>query len=464
MYKYITFSLLAIQSLKFKMSSQIEKCIGSGGFGQVYEIEGTNLYKKQMNIKFHENLREVCFLSTYNQVPFITEMVSCEIDKDKDMINLYMKNAGETLRNLCKKLNIKERIKLVPVLLTQFSRILLWMKEENIIHGDIKPANICIDINSFVRLIDWGFVQKVYKGNAYSNGTPIFSEPEAFHDKRIDYESEMFAFGISICYFLSKGLDYDDWEEFLYKYDVDEDYDEIQLESKNEEALQILQFDIMKTYFLEEFGDYKYYDIICSMINLNKNKRIDDIALFDSCPSELKLKYPLTECYSHIEYQISTSIPEFQKSLNNKKLGILINWLINVKFKLNIKASLFNAIQLFFKYINKKDVNDKNLQQVGIICLYISNIMNNEYILTLERCAKLCYEKDVNVMMNILIDILNTLEYNVFPESENVEFNKKNEDIFTKVFITQSQDFDHPFIDSYSFDLFYNNLKNNKDI
>ena len=60
MYKYITFSLLAITVfLKFKMSSQIEKCIGSGGFGQVYEMEGTNLYKKQMNIKFHENLREV---------------------------------------------------------------------------------------------------------------------------------------------------------------------------------------------------------------------------------------------------------------------------------------------------------------------------------------------------------------------------------------------------------------------
>ena len=441
------------------MSSQIEKCIGSGGFGKVYEVEGTNLYKKEMNIKFHENLREVCFLSTYNQVPFITEMVRCEIDKDKDMINLYMKNAGETLRNLCKKLNMKERIKLVPVLLTQFARILIWMKDENIIHGDIKPANICIDNNLFVILIDWGFVQKVYKGNVYSNGTPIFSEPEAFHDKRIDYESEMFAFGISICYFLSKGLDFDDWEDFLFKYDIDEDYDEIQLESKNEEALQILQFDIMKTYFLEEFGDYKYYDIICSMINLNKDKRIDDITLFESCPSELKIKYPLTECYTHIENRLSTAIPEFQKSLNHKKLGVLFNWLINLKFKLKIKASLFNAIQIFFKYIKIKEVNNDNLQYVAIICLYISNIMNNEYIFTLQKCASVCCEKDTNVMMNVLIDILNTLEYNVFPESENVEFNKRNEDAFANVFITPSQVFNLPFIDSSSFNLFYNNFK-----
>ena len=33
------------------MSSQIEKWVGSGGFGQVYEVEGTNLYKIPPMIK-----------------------------------------------------------------------------------------------------------------------------------------------------------------------------------------------------------------------------------------------------------------------------------------------------------------------------------------------------------------------------------------------------------------------------
>jgi len=447
------------------MSSEIfndtvksDKCIGSGGFGHIYQVKGTNMLKKEMNIYFHENLREVCFLSSYIHIPFITKFVKCEIDETKNMIQLYMENAGETLRDLSKTLKLEDRIRLVPTLLVQFARILIWMKQENIIHGDIKPANICMDKNLMIRLIDWGFVQKVYKGNKYTIGTDIFSEPEAYNGVRIDYESELFAFGLSICYFLMSGIDYDNWEEFCCEYEKDD----VDYESLNKRAIDILQLEKLREKFRYVFGDYYYYDIIVSMLNLDKESRIDEEELYDLCPDELKIKYPLTECYTHNEEIISTKLPDFQK-ITDKNLGILYEWLLNLKFKLKLKASLFNATQIFFKYLHLKNTDKKHIQYIAIMCLYLSNIMNNEYILDISKCAKICCEKDNNNMYKYLIDILTTLDYNIFPECENIEYNKKDEDVWKSLFLS-SNIFCLPVIDVQSFNMFYNRFKNEKKI
>lgn len=445
------------------MSSEIfndtvknDKCIGSGGFGHIYEVNGTNLLRKETNINFNENLREVCFLSTYKDVPFIAKFIKCEIDETKNMIQLYMENAGNSLRELSKTLNTEDRIRLVPTILIQFARILIWMKQEKIIHGDVKPANICMDKNLMIRLIDWGFVQKVYKGNKYTIGTEIFSEPEAYNGIRIDYESELFAFGLSICYFLMSGMDYDNWEEFCCEYEKDD----VEYESLNKRAIDILQLEKLREKFRYVFGDYYYYDIIVSMLNLDKESRIDDEELYDLCPDELKLKYPLIECYSHCEEIITTRLPEFQ-NITDKNLGILYEWLLNLKFKLKIKASLFNATQIFFKYLHLKNTDKKHIQYIAIMCLYISNIMNNEYIVDISKCAKICCEKDNSNMNMYLIDILKTLDFKVFPECENTEYNKKDEDVWKSLFLS-SNIFCLPVIDIQSFDHFYNIFKSEK--
>ena len=445
------------------MSSEIfndtvknDKCIGSGGFGHIYEVNGTNLLRKETNINFNENLREVCFLSTYKDVPFIAKFIKCEIDETKNMIQLYMENAGNSLRELSKTLNTEDRIRLVPTILIQFARILIWMKQEKIIHGDVKPANICMDKNLMIRLIDWGFVQKVYKGNKYTIGTDIFSEPEAYNGIRIDYESELFAFGLSICYFLISGMDYDNWDEFCCEYEKDD----VEYESLNKRAIDILQLEKLREKFRYVFGDYYYYDIIVSMLNLDKESRIDDEELYDLCPDELKLKYPLIECYSHCEEIITTRLPEFQ-NITDKNLGILYEWLLNLKFKLKIKASLFNATQIFFKYLHLKNTDKKHIQYIAIMCLYISNIMNNEYIVDISKCAKICCEKDNSNMNMYLIDILKTLDFKVFPECENTEYNKKDEDVWKSLFLS-SNIFCLPVVDIQSFDHFYNIFKSEK--
>lgn len=86
--------------------------------------------------------------------------------------------------------------------------------------------------------------------------------------------------------------------------------------------------------------------------------------------------------------------------------------------------------------------------------------MNNEYILDISKCAKICCEKDNNMYM-YLIDILKTLDYNVFPECENIEYNKKDEDVWKSLFLS-SNVFCLPVIDIHSFNKFYNRFKSEK--
>ena len=109
--------------------------ISSGAFGKVYEVKipslidddvkiTRSLVVKKMEAKYEENLREICFLSTYKNVPFVTQIVKTEIDEN-NMIHMYMENAGLSLRELSEKLSLEERIKIVPNLIIQFARVLI---------------------------------------------------------------------------------------------------------------------------------------------------------------------------------------------------------------------------------------------------------------------------------------------------------------------------------------------------
>ena len=407
--------------------------IGSGGFGKVYEIKGTNLVKKEMDLRQHENIREICFLKTYNHIPFITQIKDCDIDSEKNTINMYMESAGVSLRELSKIMTLEERIKCIPNLLTQFSRILIWMKQEKILHCDIKPANICMDENLNVKLIVWGFVQKFASNKKYMVGTQVFYDPYTYDDI-IDYNSEMFAFGISICYFLTSSFDYDSWDDFCNDFDYDINSSAVIINEYNKEAINIFGIEKLKSKFQQIFNNLYYYDLILSMVDLNIKKRIHMTDLYLRCPFELRTKYSLVECYTHM-YENEIVVLNKDDENFSKVMGMVIDWMVNIKFNFKIKYSLFNAIQILFKFLNIKKVKTEEIPNIAVICLYISNLLNNEYVIDVSRCSKLCSLKTKKEVNDLMINVLTVLNYEVFPEPENVEFNKKDEDVWKSVFL-----------------------------
>ena len=401
--------------------------VDKGYFGEIFKINENTLLKV-MEYGINENLNEVCFLSSYKHIPFITQIIKCEIKNSK--ILLYMKNAGKTLKDKSKTMCLDDKIKILPILLNQICRILLWIEEEKILHCDIKPENICINDDNFITLIDWSHVNKVYNGNIYSNGTKIYNEPETYHCKRIDYSSEMFSFGISLIYFLFSDLNYIDWEEFCDNF-----YTNFKnIDKLNEIAFDILGLEKLKNKFIDIFKNDKYYNILSSMVNINTNKRIKTKELFNFCDFSL---YPII---IKNEYKYNFIIPEFQK-LNKKKLGILINWLIDVKFVLKLNTSLFDSIVILFKYINIKKIDINDFQIIGIVCLYISTIINNENLLTIETCMKLCYEKNNDRINSLLFDILDTLNFDMFIPNNNFECENNVKEYWKNLFLDSKNNF-----------------------
>ena len=499
------------------------KYISSGGFGKVYEVLNTsvgtatnvgtndqnsqNLVVKKMDMKYEENLREICFLSTYKHVPFITQIVKTEIDITNRNMDMYMKNAGLSLRELSDKISLEERIKMVPNLIIQFARILIWMKQEKILHCDIKPRNICIDENKNVKIIDWGFVQKTIPTKKYTIGTELFYDPYTWDDK-IDYSSEMFAFGLSICHFITKSLDYDKWDEFCSNFDIDEIENKGNCQKINKEALKIIDIEKMQPSMFSIFQSSVYYEMLLSMIYINPTYRIDMFDLYNKFSNEFKFQYPIVECYRHLQENISINIPivpknqiitfpEFLKNgeeTDTKNLGnidkhtatyvgtdmtkavnekyskniiYIIDWLIHLKFKFKIKYSLFNTFQILFKILNiistinysksgywSFNEQPDKLALISTACFYISNIMNNENITlsTFSKMSGLKKEKIIECVFNILV----VLNYEVYPETENIEYNKKDENIWKFVFKNIQS------VSKINFENMYYNIKNTK--
>jgi hypothetical protein len=207
------------------------------------------------------------------------------------------------------------------------------------------------------------------------------------------------------------------------------------------------------------------------MIYINPIHRIDMFDLYNNFSDELKLQYSLVECYTHLQEDISISIPknqiitspeflkngeEFNKNENadmtksvndkySKNIIYIIDWLIHLKFKFKIKYSLFNTFQILFKLLNivltvnysksgywsLNEQSDK-LALLSSACFYISNIMNNENI-TLSTFSKMSGLKKEKIIESVF-NVLSVLNYEVYPETENIEYNKKDENIWKFVF------------------------------
>ncbi len=83
--------------------------------------------------------------------------------------------------------------------LRQVSAALGFAHSRGIVHRDVKPANVALDEDGTVKLMDFGIAQKVAEGSDGSGsveGTPRYIAPEAVLGKGIDGRADIYSLGV----------------------------------------------------------------------------------------------------------------------------------------------------------------------------------------------------------------------------------------------------------------------------
>jgi serine/threonine protein kinase len=403
--------------------------IGSGTYGSVYR-NSENIVEKKYN---HDNEMlgnyvEVMFLKSF-KAPFIPEIKDVTISNIIVTKSITMNYCGPTLSDISKKLQYVKRIQLLPKLIVQMARFLIWMKSQNICHMDIKPNNICIaDVEGDAHLtfIDWGFVGIVCKNSDYYVGTSSFADPKYLENKvKISHEYDTFTCGMTLLSFLTKDS-VCDFESELPRVYAD-----------------------MKTIIGK-----KYVKIVKSMTDTNWKKRITPQNIYYKFTgSSLLEKYPLYVETETIEVTPSLHIESSaDEGVNGVMRGDLFQWLADVCIKQN-KTYLYNHVtSLVIRVLNlHKQMNNKILRGYGIACYLISDAIFN---IRTNRCDDLDFAVSITdtydtyygaTMINeYMVDILHLLDWKIYPSHSfpdwNINMDENQWNQWKAHFYTKDQD------------------------
>lgn len=203
---------------KFISHYKLLEVIGVGGMGKVFKALDVNTKKtvalKVINpeiLKDEENQRRLSaegeILSAF-QHENIVEVF--EIGKSKEHSYIAMEYlAGGTLEDYITKdfpLNLDFAIGIIK----QICDGLAAIHEKNVIHRDLKSANIMFDENMRVRIMDFGLSKSPLITTMTTLGTVLgtlgFVAPEQVTSLNVDHRTDIFSFGVILYQMLTKQL------------------------------------------------------------------------------------------------------------------------------------------------------------------------------------------------------------------------------------------------------------------
>jgi cGMP-dependent protein kinase 1 len=100
---------------------------------------------------------------------------------------------------------------------TSLILVLEYLHERNILYRDLKPENVMIDSEGFIKLIDFN-TSKILQGRTYTIiGTPFYMAPEVIVGRGYGKSSDLWSLGILIYEFMCGKVPFGHTEENTYR-------------------------------------------------------------------------------------------------------------------------------------------------------------------------------------------------------------------------------------------------------
>ncbi len=185
---------------------QVIDKIGEGGMGVVYKAEDTTLHRlvalKTLSSHLTEDeearerfIREAQSASSLNH-PNITTVFEFIEDDDTRLICMeYVE--GKTIRDMVESGVVSVR-KAIDIIM-QAAEALEAAHNKGILHRDVKSANIMVNMEGRVKIMDFGLAHLESRSQLTRTGTTMgtlsYSSPEQISGRTIDRRSEVFSLG-----------------------------------------------------------------------------------------------------------------------------------------------------------------------------------------------------------------------------------------------------------------------------
>lgn len=198
---------------------RIVAVLGSGGMSTVYLADDLRLTGKRWAVKEsrqsngteYEFLAEAEMLVKLNHpnLPDIVDYFPADSNGCSYLVMDYIE--GETLLQRFERSGKRLPVNHVIDYALQLCDVFAYLhshQPEPIIYRDVKPANLMIDAQERIRLIDFGIARSYKAGQAADTvriGTIGFAAPEQFEGRQTDARTDLFGLGALLYYLLSGG-------------------------------------------------------------------------------------------------------------------------------------------------------------------------------------------------------------------------------------------------------------------
>ena len=270
--------------------------LGEGSFSVVYKVKRKidNQIYALKKVKL-DNLKEKNILNSLNEVRILASVKSNYVisykeafhDENENTLIIVMEYADNgDLYNLIKKYKKNHKYLEESEIWKIFIQLIKGLKslhDLNILHRDLKSANVFLFNNGLAKLGDLNVAKVAKKGLTYTQtGTPYYASPEVWKDLPYDFKSDIWSLGCVLYEMITLNVPFKCDMRMLYKKVIKGEFKKIPCRySKDLDNIVhlLIQVNQDKRPTCQELLNNK---IIKEKIDFFKNSNIDNIDFEDN--------------------------------------------------------------------------------------------------------------------------------------------------------------------------------------